>query len=297
MLPKINPDKRIRANTCKPAFKLLYFKQPYTQDTVINSTVTTEFIKAAIAGVSKTQVIRHFKEKYKCTEKDIEELINACSFNKKPKKIDYNLFFNRPITKIKQNIKFPFTQIFIHKNFLSSATCKQLIEVINERSRPSTVADPGDQAVTSDYRTSKTTDLHYFYSPFLNALDWKICQFMDLEPFTGETLQGQSYLPGEYYKEHHDFFHPKTKEFSIYTEWMGQRTWTVMCYLNNVEEGGETYFKHLKLKVKPEKGTAVIWNNLYRNGMPNYKTLHEALPPVSNNKYVITKWFRSWALI
>ena len=34
---------------------------------------------------------------------------------------------------------------------------------------------------------------------------------------------------------------------------MGQRTWTTMMYLNDVSEGGETYFKHLKLKVKPEK--------------------------------------------
>lgn len=166
MLPKINPDKRIIANTCKPAFKLLYFKQPYTQDTVINSTITAEFIKAAVAGVSKTQVLRYFKKKYKFTNNDIEELVESCSFNKKPKRINYNLFFNRPITKIKQDISFPFTQFFIHKNFLSSDTCEQLIEIINDKARPSTIANPSDQVVTSDYRTSKTTDLHYFYARF-----------------------------------------------------------------------------------------------------------------------------------
>ena len=70
-----------------------------------------------------------------------------------------------------------------------------------------------------------------------------------------------------------------------------------MCYLNGVEEGGETFFKHLKLKIKPQRGMAVIWNNLYKNGIPNYKTLHEACPPISGNKYVVTKWFRSWNLI
>ena len=91
MLPKINPDKRIIANTCKPAFKLLYFKQPYTQDTVINSTITAEFIKAAVAGVSKTQVLRYFKEKYKFTNNDIEELVESCSFNKKELIITYFL--------------------------------------------------------------------------------------------------------------------------------------------------------------------------------------------------------------
>ena len=34
-----------------------------------------------------------------------------------------------------------------------------------------------------------------------------------------------------------------------------------------------------------------------KNGIPNFKTLHEALPPIKGNKYVITKWWRSWALI
>jgi len=78
---------------------------------------------------------------------------------------------------------------------------------------------------------------------------------------------------------------------------MGQRTWTSMIYLNDVEEGGETYFKHLKLNVKPKQGMLIAWNNLYKNGMPNFKTMHEALPPISGKKYVITKWWRSWQLI
>jgi prolyl 4-hydroxylase len=70
-----------------------------------------------------------------------------------------------------------------------------------------------------------------------------------------------------------------------------------MVYLNDVEAGGETYFKHLNLKIKPQQGTLIAWNNLYKNGLPNLKTMHEAFPPVSGSKYVITKWWRSWSLI
>ena len=120
---------------------------------------------------------------------------------------------------------------------------------------------------------------------------------MDLNPFIGEIMQAQKYEPGQYYRAHHGYFFPLTREYKTYTEWMGQRTWTFMLYLNDVEQGGETYFKHLKLKVKPKQGMAIFWNNLYKNGVPNPKTLHEACPPVSGNKYVITKWFRSWSLI
>jgi prolyl 4-hydroxylase len=120
---------------------------------------------------------------------------------------------------------------------------------------------------------------------------------MGLMPFLGETMQAQRYEPGQYYKEHWDFFMPGTQENRIYCEWMGQRTWTAMIYLNDVEKGGETYFKHLKLRVKPERGLLLVWNNLYKNGLPNLKTMHEAVPPISGNKYVITKWFRSYSLI
>ena len=39
------------------------------------------------------------------------------------------------------------------------------------------------------------------------------------------------------------------------------------------------------------------WNNLYIDGTSNQNTLHEALPPKSGKKYIITKWWRSWNLI
>ena len=68
-------------------------------------------------------------------------------------------------------------------------------------------------------------------------------------------------------------------------------------YLNDVEEGGETNFKYLNLKIKPERGLAVFWNNLYSFGWPNYKTMHEAMPPIKGKKYILTKWYRAWSLI
>jgi prolyl 4-hydroxylase len=74
-----------------------------------------------------------------------------------------------------------------------------------------------------------------------------------MNPFLGETLQAQKYEPGQYYKEHHDYFDLWTKEYKTYTEWMGQRTWTFMCYLNDVEEGGETDFPQLEKSFTPKK--------------------------------------------
>ena len=175
--------------------------------------------------------------------------------------------------------------------------CSDMIKFIDSRLTDSTVADPDDSCLVNDYRTSQSASLGYFEDDFFLNIDKKLVNLLDLNPFIGENMQGQKYLIGQYYKEHHDFFTPFTPEFKTYCEWMGQRTWTTMIYLNDVEEGGETYFKHLKLKIKPKKGLLIAWNNLFFNGIPNYKTLHEALPPISGEKYIITKWWRSWSLI
>lgn len=259
--------------------------------------IASELMRSVVCGVSKTQALHTLRKRYNLTDQQLDQIVYLCSFKHKPKQIDYKSFAARKFPIGTEQFKFPFTQLYQYRNFLSKDECEQIINISEGSLRPSTVANPADTGLISDYRTSKTADLSYFGSEYMHQLNCRICSFMNLNFYLGETLQAQKYNPGQYYKEHCDYFFPLTKEFKTYTEWMGQRTWTFMLYLNDVEEGGETYFKHLKLKVKPEQGKAVFWNNLFKNGVPNPKTMHEALPPRSGDKYVVTKWFRSWSLI
>ena len=69
-----------------------------------------------------------------------------------------------------------------------------------------------------------------------------------------------------------------TEEYATHTASGGQRTWTVMVYLNAVERGGETLFRRLGRSFTPVPGMALAWNNLHADGTPNHFTLHEALP-------------------
>lgn len=264
---------------------------------MIDQPMIDEFLLGALGGVSKSQLIRTFKEDYNCTDWEIEKLMQLCNFRNPPKRINYKAFYEAEITKTGRRISYPFTQMYLYEDFLSPYECDHLCHLIDQNVRPSTVADPEDRCLTSEYRTSSSADLNYFDHALYSEVDKRVSALIGLDPFLGETMQAQRYNPGQYYKEHWDFFPPRTKEYKVYCEWMGQRTWTAMIYLNNVKEGGETWFKHLKLKLKPQKGMLVAWNNLYKNGIPNYKTMHEALPPISGDKYVITKWFRSYALI
>ncbi|SVD82600.1 uncharacterized protein METZ01_LOCUS435454, partial [marine metagenome] len=48
-----------------------------------------------------------------------------------------------------------------------------------------------------------------------------------------------------------------------------------------------------KRSIKPQKGMAIIWNSLNKDGSNNYNTLHQAHPVLSGVKSIITKWFRT----
>ena len=62
------------------------------------------------------------------------------------------------------------------------------------------------------------------------------------------------------------------------------RTLAWMLYLNDVEEGGETEWLYQKRKIKPERGTVVIWPGSFTH-------LHRGNPPMSD-KYIATGWYQ-----
>src|SRR3546814_7418310 len=65
-----------------------------------------------------------------------------------------------------------------------------------------------------------------------------------------------------------------------------------MIYLNDVAEGGATWFPTAGIRVAPKRGLLLAWNNMKPDGTPNEMTLHEGMPVEKGVKYIITKWFR-----
>jgi prolyl 4-hydroxylase len=127
--------------------------------------------------------------------------------------------------------------------------------------------------------------------PAVRALDEKICGAMGLDPALAEVSQGQYYEITQEFKPHTDYF--EAYELGRHsTPTLGQRTWTFMIYLNDVQAGGETAFVNVGLVIPPKQGTAVLWNNLRPDGSGNYDTLHHGTPVTAGYKAIITKWFR-----
>jgi prolyl 4-hydroxylase len=201
-------------------------------------------------------------------------------------------WFNAPITDSQHRpravrVETPHAQLYELPSLLSSLECQELIEAINSALLPSTVTRG-----SNDYRTSRTCHLRHNHPVLSRRLDQRFADLLGVDPRFSEPIQGQRYDPGEYFKQHTDWFSPGTKEFDHNTRNGGQRTWTVMVYLNAVESGGETWFQHLDQRFTPRPGLGLAWNNLQEDGTPNRNTLHEAIPVAVGSKWVITKWFR-----
>ena len=182
----------------------------------------------------------------------------------------------------------PRLQQFIIPNFFSKTQCSGLIARIDATVRPSTITDDNGDPV---FRTSWTGDLDHC-DPFVAQIDTQLCDLAGIQTEFGEPLQGQRYEVGQEFKAHTDYFEPTGADYAEHTTQSGQRTWTIMAYLNGVEAGGGTRFFSTGKIIRPEPGKVVAWSSLTPDGAVNPDTLHHAMKVRSGRKYVITKWFR-----
>jgi prolyl 4-hydroxylase len=186
-------------------------------------------------------------------------------------------------------IENPYFELYEIEGFLTSEDCDKFLEYIrNSNIFPSTVTNP-DVAVEK-VRTSKTCFMNRNDSLVANFNN-QLHDFMKLPMDEVWDLQGQVYDEGEEFKPHTDFFGVGLN-YDVKNIANGQRTWTFMLYLNNVEEGGDTIFTKINFNCKPKKGKALLWNNLGQNGMGNPWTEHWGSPVIKGQKNIITKWFR-----
>jgi len=188
-----------------------------------------------------------------------------------------------------QKVPNPRLDLFVLRDFLDSETCLALIERIDERRRPSEIAD--DIGVAG-FRTSETCDLDW-RDALVAEVDRKIAALLGLDLAASEPLQGQRYSVGQEFRAHTDTFEPGGYDYHVHTAETGQRTWTAMVYLNVPEDGGATRFKAIGKTIQPEAGKLVAWNNLMPGGgTPNPATMHQGMKVRRGVKYIVTKWFR-----
>lgn len=126
-------------------------------------------------------------------------------------------------------------------------------------------------------------------NPIIKNIYQRISDMTMVPKVNFESMQILRYTKGQEYKTHHDM---ALKDLEMLS---GPRILTFFLYLSDVEEGGETFFPQLDLKVKPKRGSAVLWPSVMLNNTHERddRTMHAALPVQKGIKYGSNIWIHS----
>ncbi|XP_008778322.1 probable prolyl 4-hydroxylase 3 [Phoenix dactylifera] len=195
----------------------------------------------------------------------------------------------------------------VFHNFLSREECEYIINLAKPHMEKSTVVDSATgKSKDSRVRTSSGTFLQRGRDKIIRAIEKRIADYTFIPVEHGEGLQVLHYEVGQKYEPHFDYF---LDEFN--TKNGGQRMATLLMYLSDVEEGGETGFPSAKvnssslpwfnelsecgkkgLSVKPKMGDALLFWSMKPDATLDPLSLHGGCPLIKGNKWSATKWIR-----
>ncbi|KAI8470885.1 MAG: hypothetical protein J3K34DRAFT_458598 [Monoraphidium minutum] len=199
-----------------------------------------------------------------------------------------------------------YPRIVVYPNFIDAPRADHVVAMARSKLRRSGLAWRPDEAPddNQDTRTSSGTflDATEDRAGVLAWLEEKIAAVTLLPASHGEAFNILRYDLGAHYDSHMDTFDPKD-----FGEQDSQRMATVLVYLSDVEEGGETIFKRegrdnggveitdykscdKGFKYKPRKGDAVLFHSLDPDLKINPRSLHGGCPVIKGEKWVATKW-------
>ncbi|XP_016901569.1 prolyl 4-hydroxylase 1 isoform X4 [Cucumis melo] len=181
--------------------------------------------------------------------------------------------------------------------------CDYLKGIALPRLEISTVVDTKTgKGVKSDFRTSSGMFLshHEKNYPMVQAIEKRISVYSQIPVENGELIQVLRYEKNQFYKPHHDYF---SDTFNLKRG--GQRIATMLMYLSENIEGGETYFPKAGsgecscggktvpgLSVKPAKGDAILFWSMGLDGQSDPNSIHGGCEVLSGEKWSATKWMR-----
>lgn len=188
-------------------------------------------------------------------------------------------------------------RIVVFDKFLSTEEIEGMLKLGEGLWQSSTVVDnTSGQSVVDSYRTGKLAHLNTIKNnTMMEKIREQTAAMLKVRPAQIEGFQLVQYGVGDQYKVHHDWFDPKLPGPKLSLKTGGQRTKSMIVCLKQAEEGGETEFPNLDIKVKLEPGQAVVFDNLNPDGTPTTLTDHAGLPIIKGEKIIIPIWVRERA--
>jgi hypothetical protein len=196
----------------------------------------------------------------------------------------YNIHFNdRKNILIIKNGEEVAPGILVYDNVIDN--CENIISLGLSKSgwENSTVLDKNGQcSMNLEHRTARYLSIPPYYH---NDIEWfsvtkTIWHYADYYAKTFLFEFSVVEIPQllQYYKN--QGFYKNHMDYSKSTP----RIASAVLYLNDVEEGGETFFDKFDVSVSPKMGRLILFP-------ANYIYTHEAKKPISNDKFAIVTWF------
>lgn len=181
--------------------------------------------------------------------------------------------------------------------FLPPAVCDWMIRRAEALVEPALVYDPDTGSGRRESVRTNTAarfDLQHM-DVVLALVRERIARAAGL-PVPGlEWTQVLHYEVGQTFDWHVDWLDPATPGYAADLAARGQRIATLLVFLNDDFEGGETAFEAGSIRHRGRKGDALLWANTLPDGSVDRRTRHAGLPPTKGEKWVLSQWLRGRA--
>jgi len=186
-------------------------------------------------------------------------------------------------------------QIYEIKDILTHEECDELIAQASAKGMSdSAVLSYGTDSITemdTNHRKSK----HGWFADNSGPVFQKIAAFTQISTMlpieNQEMLQISSYEKDGKFNAHFDACVYEDKAYcDKINNNAGQRKMTLLIYLNDNFEGGETEFVNLNFMMKPKKGNGILFENTDDNQNIYEESKHQGNTVKNGEKWIATKW-------
>ncbi len=187
--------------------------------------------------------------------------------------------------------------IAAYRGFVSPAICAWMVSRVRGRVKRAEVFDPftGKGLVVQNRSNSAFQFNAIEFDLPIALVRARIVAATGAPQDWMESPQIFNYRVGETFAPHFDFLDAALPGFALDIANRGQRATTVLIYLNDDFEGGETAFTDLGLTFRGETGDALLFRNLDADSEPDPRTRHAGLPTTRGEKWLFSQWIRDRA--
>jgi prolyl 4-hydroxylase len=173
-------------------------------------------------------------------------------------------------------------EVLSFPRLFTAEECDYLAAAAAPMLKPSAVVDPRTgRQIPHPIRTSDGATFAWLIAnPAVHALVRRIAAASATRVEQGEPLQVLRYRPGQQYRSHLDAVPAHGN----------RRILTMIVYLNDGYEGGETRFVKTGLSVRGRKGDGLLFRNTLPDGRPDPMSEHAGLPVTAGTKLIASRW-------